>query len=659
MALEVDLPPMVRQSTLVPPVLAPSGRHGMRTVADVERVIAEALADPGAYWASVGDRLEWMGGWRPDPIVTGSLADGFAWFPGATGNVSVNCVDRHARRDPSRVAVHWIGEDGTTRTWTYGELLDQTARFARALTDLGVGAGDVVAIYLPNLLEAFAAVHACFRIGAVYNIVFSGFSAQALADRVEDTGAKVVVTCDQTFRRGRTIELKVTVDSVLDRLPSVEHVVVVRRGGRPTPMTPGRDHYYDDLLAATPAGAEPIPVEANEPGFLIYTSGTTAKPKGLVHSGMGFLVGAMRNVELALDLGPEDVYWCTADVGWLTFPIFELVGATALGATMLAVEGALDHPAPDRAFELIERFRVTKLFTAPTAVRMWARAGADWVRAHDLSQLQLVSLVGEPLDAATWHWLEDQVGHGHLEINNTYGQSETGSAWTSSVVGVTPAKPGSCGIATPGHRFAIVDDDGRPVPTGQVGYLVLTSSFPALFRGVWRDPERYRNQYFSRFGPGRYDSADAALVDPDGHLWVVGRVDGVINVAAHRLSTMEMESALLDVPGVAEAAVVGVPDPEKGQVPVAFVTETAEAAGQLDPAALAGRLAEAIGPIARPRAVFVLPALPRTRSGKIVRRLLRELVVDGSATGDTSGLENPEVLGTLAPLLRPGGQPEP
>lgn len=643
-----QVPAMVREATLVPPPHPPSGRLGMRTLEDYRALYAEALADPGRYWVSVGSEFEWAGGWPPSPAMTGDLRSGFRYFPGATGNVSVNCVDRHARRDPGRVAVHFVGEDGTERSWTYGELAEQTSRFAAALLGLGVRKGDVVAIFLPNLLETFAAVQACFRIGAVYNIVFSGFSAEALADRIVDTGARVVVTADESRRRGQPVPLKATLDRALAQLPSVEHVVVVRRSGsREVPMEPPRDVYWDELLERTAERAEPVALEANEPGFLIYTSGTSAKPKGLVHSGLGFAVGAYHNTKMALDLGPEDVYWCTADTGWLTFPIFELVGATALGATMIAYEGALDHPRPDRFYEVVERYGVTKVFTAPTLLRMLARHGAGLAEAHDLSRLRLVSLVGEPLDAKTWHFVADDVGKGRIEVNNTYGQSETGSAWTSSVVGVTPAKPGSCGLPLPGHAYEILDDAGRPVPRGTVGYLVLTAPFPTLFRGIWKDPERYRAQYFTTFGPDRYDSADAALEDEDGHLWVVGRVDGVINVAAHRLSTMEMESALISVPGVSEAAVIGVDDPVKGQVPVGFVTCQAGAEGSVTPEALEERLVEAIGPIARPRRIYVLSTMPRTRSGKIVRRLLRDLVVEGRPVGDVTGLEDPEVLARL------------
>jgi len=649
-----ELPPMVRSAALVPPSLPPSGRLPVSSLEEFRALWERSVADVGAYWREVAGELEWIDGFAGAPSLEGSLAEGFTFFRGARMNVSVNCVDRHARREPDRVAIHWIGEDGTERSWTWAELAEQTSRMAAALRGLGVGKGDVVAIFLPNLLETFAAVHACYRIGAIYNIIFSGFSAQALYDRIVDARAKVVITADATLRRGRQIPLKATLDSILERVPSIEHVVVVRRLGLEAPMLPGRDHSWDELLAAHPEGTAPEPIEANEPGFIIYTSGTTAKPKGLVHAGAGFLIGSYHNVRWALDLGPEDVYWCTADTGWLTFPIFELVGGLAHGATMLAYEGALDYPEPDRAYTIIERYHVTKLFTAPTFLRMLARAGASWAERHDLSSLRLISLVGEPLDATTWHWVREHVGGGNVEINNTYGQSETGSAWTSSAVGITPAKPGSCGYALPGHRFDVVDDLGESIGRDRVGYLLLTAPFPTLARSIWGDPERYRTQYFTRFGANRYDTADAALLDDDDHLWVVGRVDGVINVAGHRLSTMEMESALLLVPGVAEAAVIGVPDPVKGQVPVAFVT-LAQHAEPLAPGELARAVEREIGPIARPKEVYVLSTMPRTRSGKIVRRLLGELVTQGRASGDVTGLEDPEVLERIAEELRAAG----
>lgn len=646
-----DGPPIVQAAALVPPPRPASGRLRITDLASYRATYRAAIEDPGAYWASVASELEWMSGWPPDSAMTGDLATGFRFFPGARMNVSVNCIDRHARRDPGRQAVQWIGEDGSERSWTYADLLEETARFAQALLAMGVRPGEVVAIFLPNLLETFAAVHACLRIGAVYNVVFSGFSAQALADRIVDTGARVVVTADESYRRGRAISLKATLDSVLDQLSTVEHVAVVRRTGNPrTPMRPGRDIYWDELLAATPSHAEPVAIEANEPGFVIYTSGTTAKPKGLVHSGVGFLVGAYHNVRCALDLGPEDIYWCTADVGWLTFPIFELVGATACGATVVAYEGAVDHPDVGRFYRVVQDHGVTKVFTAPTLLRMLARNGEEWSERHDLSRLVLMSLVGEPLDAKTWHWARMHLGGGQLEINNTYGQSETGSAWASSVVGATPAKAGSCGVPLPGYAYAILGDDGEPVPRGTVGRLVLTTPVPSLCRDIWDDPARYRSQYFTTFGPNRYDTADAALEDADGHLWVMGRVDGVINVAAHRLSTMEMESALIAVPGVSEAAVIGVEHETKGQVPVAFVTMT-DGAPPVGEEVLSRSLVEAIGPIARPDRVYVVSVMPKTRSGKIVRRLLHELVATGDVRGDLTGLEDPDVVDRLTEEL--------
>ena len=646
-----DLPPMVRDSRPMEPTLPPSSRLPVRNEAEFFELYQRSLADLGAYWQGVAGTFEWIDGWPASVTLGGSFADGYRFFDGATMNVSVNCIDRHARSDPDRVALHWVGEDGTERAWTYEQLLDTTARFAKALSNLGVTKGDRVAIFLPNLLETFAAVHACFRIGAIYNIIFSGFSANALADRIVDTSAKVVITADGSMRRGRPVALKATLDSVLDRLPSVKHVVVVRRTGANVAMQADRDHYFDELIATTLDRADPVAIEANEPAFIIYTSGTTAKPKGLVHSGVGFLIGTYHDVLWSLDLGPEDVYWCTADTGWLTFPIFELVGGLAHGATMVVYEGALDYPTPDRAYELIERLKITKIFTAPTFLRMLARNGDDLAKSHDLSTLRLIGLVGEPLDAKTWNWVRNNVGDGTVEINNTYGQSETGSAWTSSAVGVTRSKPGSCGLALPGHAWSILDESGAPAGVGRVGYLVITQPFPTMFRTIWNDPERYRAQYFTRFGPERYDTADAALVDSDGHIWVVGRVDGVINVAGHRLSTMERESALLSVPGVAEAAVVGVDDETKGQVPVAFVSLGASAV-DITEDLLKQKITDEIGAIARPKSVYLLSTMPRTRSGKIVRRLLKELIIDGQASGDITGLEDPDVLAKLEQELR-------
>jgi acetyl-CoA synthetase len=640
---------MIARSYLVPPPQPPSGRLPARSLDEFRALYRRSLADLGAYWEAVARELIWFEPWQE--ALAGDFPE-FRFFVGGRSNVSVNCIDRHLAERADRPALVQVQEEGGERVWTWREFHRTTATFAQALYDMGVRTGDVVAIYLPNLLETFAATHACYRLGAVYNIIFSGFSADALYDRLADTHPKVVVTADEAVRRGRRIPLKRTLDQALARLDGVARVVVVRRTGAAVPMTPGRDVYWDDVLAGTTGALAPVSLEANEPGFIIVTSGTTNKPKGLVHAGLGFLVGAYHNVKWALDLGPEDVYWCTADVGWLTFPIFELVGGLPFGATYVLYDGALDFPEPDRFYRIVAEHRVTKVFTAPTALRMLARYGRTWRDRHDLSALRLIALVGEPLDQTTWEWVYRDLGQGRVEINNTYGQSETGSAWTASAVGVTPAKPGSCGMALPGHAYAVVDDDGRPLGPGQVGHLVLTRPFPTLARTIWRDPERYRREYFR--WPGMYASYDSAIEDADGHLWVLGRIDDVINVAAHRLSTMEMESALLTLPEVAEAAVVGVPDPVRGQVPVAFVTVRAGTAADADlPERAREHVARTIGAIARPAAVHVVDAMPKTRSGKIVRRLLRELVVSGTATGDVTGLEDPDVLERLRAQIWP------
>ncbi len=635
---------MIRDSKLVYPPRPASPRLPIQSLGAYQERYAESLELLPEYWAGVAGQMEWSTPWTS--VLEGALPE-VRWFKDGMTNVSVNCIDRHARKRPDQVALIGLTEEGGERRWTYRELLDTTARMATALRDLGVDKGDVVAIFLPNLLETVAAVHACFRIGAVYNIVFSGFSPKALLDRLQDTGAKLVITADESVRRGRALPLKAKLDEILDQVPSVEHVVVIRRTGGDVHMEPGRDVTWDELLEKTPQGTDPIPVEANDPGFIIYTSGTTAKPKGLVHSGVGFLIGSAHNVQYALDLAPDDVYWCTADVGWLTFPIFELVGGLAFGATYILYDGALDFPDAGRFYDILSRYRVNKVFTAPTVLRSLARHGERLLEPYDIASLERIALVGEPLDAHTWQWVFEKLGRSQVEINNTYGQSETGSAWTSSIVGATPAKPGSCGLPLPGHAYAIVDDDGNAVPPGEVGQLAITAPFPTLARTIWRDPQRYRDVYFSiPQHPDWYSTHDAAVVDEDGHIWVLGRIDDVINVAAHRLSTMEMESAVLEVPEVAEAAVIGLPDAVKGEVPVAIVTTRSAVSKDALEQAVRQAVVEQIGAIARPEAVFPVENLPKTRSGKIVRRLLKDLLT-GRPEGDVSGVENVEILEKL------------
>ncbi len=632
------LDPTLLETPLVhaPPRLRPS-----TTTAEAARLRA---LEPSAYWLEIARELVWDD--PPTRGLDGRLGE-FRYFSGATGNVSVNCVDRWP---PDRVAIHYEREDGLRETWTYGQLSDAVARFAAALEALGVARGDRIAIYASNVPEAFIAIHAAYRIGAIYSVIFAGFSASAVRDRLEDARPKVVVVTDATLRRGRVVPLKATLDEAMAGL-DIPHVVVARRVDTNFPLREG-EHDFRALLDATARKAEAVSMEANEPGFIIYTSGTTNKPKGLVHAGIGFLVGAYANVKWSLDLRADDIYWCTADVGWLTFPIFALVGGLAHGATLVVFEGSIDTPTAARPYELIARYGVTKVFTAPTALRMMRRAGDALVADHDLSSLLLVSLVGEPLDPDTWQWTRDVLGKGDLFVNNTYGQTETGTAWASTMVGTTPTRPGSCGHPLPGYRAAVVRNDGSIAAPNELGALVLTEPFPCLARTVWGDHERYVTNYLREF-PGYYAASDAALFDRDGLLWVAGRLDDVINVAGHRLGTMELEAALLTNAAVSEAAVVVQPHDIKGTVPVAFVVLRA---GHDDSAALRDALAQAIvdavGPIAKPERVVVVSTVPRTRSGKIMRRVLRDLLVNGEASGDLTSLDNPDAIDVVRAKLR-------
>jgi acetyl-CoA synthetase len=611
--------------------------------------LEKSRQDPAGYWAGIAHELEWFSPW--ERTLEGEFPQ-FRYFVGGRSNVSLNCVDRHARKTPDKVAFYWEREDGAREAWTYSQLLEAVSRFASVLKRLGVRKGDRVGVYMANIPEAFVACHACYRIGAIYGVIFAGFSAQAVHERLLDARPKVVVAADASIRRGKRVVLKETLDQALVGVDSIEKVVVVRRMGGEIPMTPGRDLWYSNLMAKANADCPPEPMEANEPGFIIHTSGTSAKPKGLIHAGLGFLVGVYANTKWSLLPQPDDVMWCTADVGWLTFPIWALVGGLAHGATLVAYEGALDWPDAGHFYEVVERLGVSKIFTAPTALRMLRRAGDAWMQGHDLSRLTLISCVGEPLDPDTWYWSRDVLGGGHIFFNNTYGQTETGTGWTSSMVGMTPTKPGSCGHALPGYQAEVVDESGKPLPPGELGVLTLTAPFPSMVRNVWGDPERYISTYFSRF-PGSYNSFDASIIDPDGQVWVTGRVDDVINVAAHRIGTMELEAALIGHPDVSEAAVISVPDPVKGELPLAFVVlrSGAQATAALENE-LIQRIATELGAFAKPQRVILTTTLPRTRSGKIMRRLLRDLAREGKVKGDVSALENPDAIDMILGLMR-------
>ncbi|GAA1836280.1 acetate--CoA ligase [Pseudonocardia ailaonensis] len=613
-------------------------------VAELERARAFATADD--YWAWVAEQQRWMQPW--ETVRSGELPD-FRYFEGGLLNVADNCVDRWAE-DPAtayRAAVVWEGEPGDTRTLTYTELADEVSRLAKGLLELGVRKGDVVGVYMPNLVEAFTTIHACNRIGAIYTVLFSGFGEEAVASRLQAARASVVVVADAIYRRTKRIELLQTLRAARDRAPSVRATIVVDRTGDAPPLQENEFGYADVLEKGT-GGTPAVPLDPNEPSFLIFTSGTESTPKGVVHSVGGFLLGTWANAYWQAGYEPGDVYWVAADVGWLTFPIQAVVGGLACGMTIACFEGALDTPTPARFYEICERHHVTKVLAAPTVARMLRKFGDDLAAAHPLG-LKLITMQGEPLDADTFDWTTDTFD---APVVNAYGQTETGSTWTYPVYGAEGLRAGSVGTAVPGHEWAILDDEGEPCAAGVKGNLVLTAPFPTLARTVWDDHDRYLSTYFAQF-PGRYATHDEAVLDHDGHLWVLGRADDVINVAAHRISTMEIEAVVTAHPAVVEAAVIGVPDATKGTVPIAFVTLGGDATDgiELD---ISRRVVAELGGYARLEKVYVTGAMPKTRTGKTMRRLLRDLVVHGEPTGDTSAMEDRSALDTVARVVRAG-----
>ena len=606
---------------------------------------AEAAGADG-YWEWAARRLRWQRSWNE--LRQGGFGD-FRYYAGGLLNVADNCVDRYAENPATadREAVIWEGEPGDVRRLTYRTLRDQVARCANGLRALGVRRGDVVAIHLPNLPEAFVAIHACNRIGAIYTVLFSGFAPDAIRLRLQAARAAVVVTADAAFRRGRQVPLLANLRSARAGVEGVRHIIVVDRTGNSPALERGETG-WSDLLAAQSADCPCEALEANDPAFLIFTSGTESKPKGVVHSTAGFLVGAWANVQWQVGPQPDDVYWCAADVGWLTFPIQAVIGGLAHGMTLFCYEGALDHPDRLRLLDTARRHDVTKILVAPTGLRMLRAAGDAAVRAHRPSRLRLVTTQGEPLDPETAEWTEATL---EVPVLNAYGQTETGSTWTYPVHGVDGCKPGSCGTPVPGHACRVVDDAGQPVPAGTRGNLVLLAPFPTLARTVWDDPARYRSAYFERFA-GAYATSDEAVRDAEGQIWVLGRADDVINVAAHRISTMEIEGAAATATGVAEAAVVGVHDQVRGAVPVAFVTLRQGADADAVRVEVAAAVERAIGGIARLGRVYVPAALPKTRAGKVMRRLLREAAETGAVRGDLTGLEDPAALEAVLDAVR-------
>ena len=643
----------VEERTFPPPV-------GFAEAAAARSFYEEATADYEAFWARQARELL---SWSEDFGTTLEWDLPFArWFVGGTLNMAYNCLDRHVEAGRgAKVAFHWEGEPGDTRTITYAELLDEVRRFAAVLRSLGLQAGDRVAIYMPMIPELPVAMLACARIGVAHSVIFGGFSPDAIVDRCEDAEARMVITADGGYRRGAASALKVNVDEALAAgAPSVETVVVVNRCDLGVDMRPGRDHWWHELMAAAdPAAADPgggpEAFDSEHLLYLLYTSGTTAKPKGIMHTTGGYLTQVAFTHRYVFDLRPDsDVYWCAADIGWVTGHSYIVYGPLANGATSIIYEGTPDTPRPefrtgdrtawpkDRLWDIIARYGVTQLYTAPTAIRTFMRWGAGEPARHDLSSLRVLGTVGEPINPEAWMWYHTHIGGASCPIVDTWWQTETGGHMISPLPGVTTTKPGSATHPLPGIFAELVDDSGNPLRRGG-GYLTITRPWPSMLRGIWGDPERYRETYWSRF-EGRYFAGDGAKLDEDGYLWLLGRVDDVMNISGHRISTTEVESALVDHPAVAEAAVVGASDAITGQAIVGYVIlrGTAQASDELREE-VRGHVATKLGPIARPKAVVLVPDLPKTRSGKIMRRLLRD-VVEGRNLGDTTTLADASVV---------------
>jgi acetyl-CoA synthetase len=641
-ALERRLEELLHQEVFTPP----PGFSAPRT-ADAARAAGDAAADPNAFWAEQARTLSWH-----EPFTTvldDSKAPFYKWFTDGTLNASYNCVDRHVEDgNGDRVAFHWAGEEGEQRVVTYADLHRDVQLLANALKELGVGKGDVVGIYLPMIPEVVVAMLACARIGAPHNVVFGGFAPEAVRERMEVSNAKALITVDGARRKGKTAPVKALVDQTMGELPALEHIIVVRHTGIEVPMTPGRDAFYDELLAAAAPECPAEPMEAEHPLFILYSSGSTAKPKGIVHTTGGYLTGVSATHRYVFDLDPKhDVFWCSADVGWVTGHSYIVYGPLANGATSVMFEGAPDYPHKGVWWELIERYGVSIFYTAPTAIRACMKWGAEHPARFDLSSLRLLGTVGEPINPKAWLWYHVAVGRERCPIVDTWWQTETGQIMISPLPGVTETKPGSATHALPAVLADVVDEaTGESVEQGQ-GLLVLKRPWPAMLRTLYGDDERYVETYWARFGAHTYLVGDAAIRDKDGYLWIVGRIDDVINVSGHRLSTAEVESAIVAHEKVAEAAVVAQSDELTGQAIVAFVTLQGDLEGTPEiEAQIRDHVAEQIGKLARPKRILWSDDLPKTRSGKIMRRLLRD-IAEGRALGDVTTLRDPTVMAEL------------
>ena len=617
----------------------------IKSLAQYEQLYREAEEDPEKFWGQIANELHWFRKW--DKVLEWDLPWA-KWFVGGQINLSYNCLDRHvATWRRNKAAIIWEGEPGEIRTYTYQQLLTEVSKFANVLKQLGIQKGDTVAIYMGMTPELPIAMLACARIGAAHSVVFGGFSANALVDRINDAQCKAVITQDGSYRRGTEIPLKATVDEALPGCPSVKTVIVFKRTGAEIKMEPGRDHWWHDLMADASDNCEAEPLDAEHPLYILYTSGSTGKPKGVVHTTGGYSVGTYITAKWVFDLKDEDIYWCTADIGWVTGHSYIVYGPLQNGATTVMYEGAPNHPEPDRFWQMIERHKVNVFYTAPTAIRTFLKWGDEWPKKHDMSSLRLLGTVGEPINPEAWMWYRETIGGNRCPIVDTWWQTETGMIMITPLPGAIATKPGSATRPFPGVIVDVVTRQGEPVPPGSGGYLVIKRPWPSMLRTIFNDPDRYVSQYWSDI-PGVYFAGDGARKDQDGYFWIMGRVDDVINVSGHRLSTMEVESALVAHPKVAEAAVVARPDEVKGQAIAAFVTlELGNEPSNELKEELRRWVAKEIGALAKPDDIRFSDALPKTRSGKIMRRLLREIASGSEVRGDTTTLEDFGVLAKL------------
>jgi acetyl-CoA synthetase len=643
--MSTNITSVLKETRQFPPSKEFSAQAHIKSLADYERLWQQAKDDPEGFWAAQAEQLHWFKRW--DKVLEWKEPHA-QWFVGGKTNACYNCVDRHLTNGrKNKAAIIWEGEPGDTRVLRYQDLHREVSRFANVLKSQGIKSGDRITIYMPMIPELAIAMLACARIGAIHSIIFGGFSADAVADRNNDAKARMVITADGGWRRGKVVPLKQNVDAALAKSPTVEKCIVFNRCNQPIEMKAGRDLWWHELMANASAVCPAEPVDSEHPLYILYTSGSTGKPKGVMHTTAGYLLGVSLTHKWIFDLHEDDTYWCTADIGWVTGHSYIIYGPLANGATTMMYEGAPNHPKEDRFWELIEKYRVNIFYTAPTAIRAFIKWGDQWPNQHDLSSLRVLGTVGEPINPEAWIWYHEVIGKKRCPIVDTWWQTETGMILIAPIPGAIPTKPGSATRPFPGVVAEIVDREGRPLPANQGGFLVISKPWPAMLRTIYGDDERFRTQYFGQV-PHVYFTADGARKDEDGYFWIMGRVDDVLNVAGHRLSTMEIESALVHHDKVAEAAVVGKPDDIKGEGIACFVTLVAGNAPSEDlKKELKEHVAKEIGALARPDEIRFTDSLPKTRSGKIMRRLLRDIASGRQTTGDTTTLEDFSVLAKL------------